>query len=278
MGLETAATIDQLNTSNPVATDGLGQADDHIRLIKSAVKSTFPNVTGVVSASHTELNKIDGYTGSTSELNVLDGITASTTELNKLDGVTASTTELNKIDGLTASTAELNKLDGATATTTELNYVDGVTSNIQTQLNSKYVAATQVTGTWQSGTGGTASLVTPADIKAAIIALETSSTPNFTSQVAFTSSVTTATHGLGALPSRWEVSVVCTVANLGYAVDDVIRLTSHNEGSGARGTTVSANATEITVAGSSVFLQQKSGGGVAALTNTDWDLIFEAWT
>ncbi len=54
-----------------------------------------------------------------------------------------------------------------------MNYVDGVTINIQNQLNAKYVAATQTTGTWQAGTGGTASLVTPANIKAAIIALET---------------------------------------------------------------------------------------------------------
>ena len=65
------------------------------------------------------------------------GITASTTELNKLDGVTASTTEINKLAGVTASTTEINKLDGVNASTTELNYLDGVTSNIQTQLNGK---------------------------------------------------------------------------------------------------------------------------------------------
>ena len=75
------------------------------------------------------------------------------------------------MDGVTATTAELNKMDGVTATTGELNYVDGVTSNIQNQLNTKYVAATQSTGTWQTGTGGTASLVTPANVKAAIDSL-----------------------------------------------------------------------------------------------------------
>ena len=52
-------------------------------------------------------------------------------------GVTATASELNKMDGVTATTAELNILDGVTATTAELNYVDGVTSNIQTQLNAK---------------------------------------------------------------------------------------------------------------------------------------------
>ena len=47
------------------------------------------------------------------------------TELNKLDGFTGSTTELNKVDGLTASTAELNKVDGLLASTGNLNLLYG---------------------------------------------------------------------------------------------------------------------------------------------------------
>ena len=103
------------------------------------------------------------------------GITATASEINKLDGVTASTAELNLLDGVTASTSELNLLDGATialaditATATELNYVDGVTSSIQTQLDAKYVAATQDTATWEAGSGTTESLISPAKVKAAI--------------------------------------------------------------------------------------------------------------
>lgn len=119
MGLETAATIDQLNTSNPVATDGLGQADDHIRLIKSAVKTTLPNVTGVINSSHTELNVLDGITSTTAELNVLDGITA---------------------------------------TTAELNYTDGVTSNIQTQLDTKITGVVAGSGLSGGGTSGSPTL------------------------------------------------------------------------------------------------------------------------
>ena len=71
---------------------------------------------------------------------IKDGVTlsATMTELNKLDGVTATTAELNILDGVTATTAELNIMDGVTATTTELNYVDGVTSAIQTQLSGKF--------------------------------------------------------------------------------------------------------------------------------------------
>ena len=38
--------------------------------------SRFPNVTGNVTASHTELNKLDGVTATTTELNLLAGATA----------------------------------------------------------------------------------------------------------------------------------------------------------------------------------------------------------
>jgi hypothetical protein len=46
MPVETAATIDELNASNPPQTDTLQQADDHLRLIKAAVKGTFPAIVG----------------------------------------------------------------------------------------------------------------------------------------------------------------------------------------------------------------------------------------
>ena len=104
------------------------------------------------------------------EINALSGLTASTAEINVLDGVTATTAELNVLDGVTATTAEINILDGVTATTAELNYVDGVTSAIQTQIDAKYEAATQTEATWEAGTGTTESLVSPAKVKAAILA------------------------------------------------------------------------------------------------------------
>ena len=128
MALESGTYVNSLNASNPASTDGLAQADDHIRLLKSTIKATLPNVTGA--------------------------ITATQLELNLMDGVTATTAELNVTDGLTATTAELNKLDGVTATTAELNYTDGVTSNIQTQLNTKITGVTAGSGLTGGGTSG----------------------------------------------------------------------------------------------------------------------------
>ena len=62
MALESATYIDGLVSANPVTTDGLNQGDDHLRLIKSAVKATFPNLTGAVTASQAELNLLAGLT------------------------------------------------------------------------------------------------------------------------------------------------------------------------------------------------------------------------
>jgi len=155
MALETGTYVNSLNASNPASTDGLAQADDHIRLLKSTIKSTLPNVTGAITATQLELNLMDGVTATTAELNVTDGLTATTAELNKLEGVTASTTEINKLDGLTASTAELN-------------YVDGVTSSIQTQLNGIQTIPSQAESTWVTGTDTTESTVTAEKLKAAI--------------------------------------------------------------------------------------------------------------
>lgn len=66
MALESGTYINSLNASNPVATDGLAQADDHLRLLKSTILSSFPGITGAVNATHTELNIVDGGTAATS--------------------------------------------------------------------------------------------------------------------------------------------------------------------------------------------------------------------
>jgi len=103
--------LDSLVSTNPVgATDPKSEGDDHIRGIKNTLKLSFPAISGAVTATHTELNLLDGVTSTTSELNILDGVTS--------------------------TTAELNLLDGVTATTAEINYSSGVTSAIQTQLDS----------------------------------------------------------------------------------------------------------------------------------------------
>lgn len=56
MPLESASYIDGLNPSYPGATDQVQQGDDHIRLLKAVIKSTFPNITAPVTKTAAELN------------------------------------------------------------------------------------------------------------------------------------------------------------------------------------------------------------------------------
>jgi len=57
MGLEVGTYISDLVVTNPVgATDPKSQGDDHLRLLKATIKASFPNITGAMTATHTQLN------------------------------------------------------------------------------------------------------------------------------------------------------------------------------------------------------------------------------
>lgn len=62
MTIETATYITDLNAAYPGATDLKSEGDDHIRLVKAVVKTTFPNVNGVVNPTPTEFNYVVGVT------------------------------------------------------------------------------------------------------------------------------------------------------------------------------------------------------------------------
>ncbi len=163
-----------LNASYPAAGDNKSEGDDHLRGIKTCLKTTLPNVTGAITATQAELNILDGATLSTAELNILDGVTATAAELNALDGITASTAELNIMDGVTATAAEINTLDGITATVTELNYTDGVTGAIQAQLDAKApLASPALTGTPTAPTAAPSTATTQIATTAFVDALVT---------------------------------------------------------------------------------------------------------
>jgi hypothetical protein len=90
MPLEQGTFINSLVVTNPASVDSLAQADDHLRLIKSTIKSTFPSITGAITADHSEINVLNGITSSTAELNILDGVTATAAEINYLSGATSN--------------------------------------------------------------------------------------------------------------------------------------------------------------------------------------------
>ena len=56
MALESTTYIDGLVATNPTSSDNVGDGDNHIRLVKSTLLATLPNVAGAITGTHTELN------------------------------------------------------------------------------------------------------------------------------------------------------------------------------------------------------------------------------
>ena len=102
---ESATYIADLDATLPAAATSPASADDHIRLLKSVLRASFPNISGAV---------------------------------------TASDAELNIADGLTVTAAELNKMVGVTVTAAEIEFADALTSAVQTQLAAKRSLTTNV--------------------------------------------------------------------------------------------------------------------------------------
>lgn len=106
-GLETGTYISDLVVTNPTGADDYATADDHIRLLKSTTKNTFPNITGAVLPTQVELNLLDGLTGTvwTSDN---DGA-ASTLDADLLDG--NSSAFFQNANNINAGTLAVARLD-----------------------------------------------------------------------------------------------------------------------------------------------------------------------
>lgn len=56
MALESTTYINGLIATNPTSSDNVGDGDNHIRLLKSTILATMPNVAGAITGTHTQLN------------------------------------------------------------------------------------------------------------------------------------------------------------------------------------------------------------------------------
>ncbi len=62
MGLETGAYVGDLNPNNPTPADPKSQGDDHIRLLKAALRQCFPGFTGSILLGGDATAVADAYT------------------------------------------------------------------------------------------------------------------------------------------------------------------------------------------------------------------------
>ena len=243
------------STTKIIYCDGAGSAAAVVDITGSLDLGSLVVGGTTVTATVAELNIMDGVTATTAELNIMDGVTSSTAEINKLDGFTGvvadlnyakdlrgtgvTTAEFDVLDGVTATTAELNIMDGVTATTAEINYIDGVTSSVQTQVNAKASNTTQATSVWQAGTGTTDSIVSPAKVKAAIVALTEASPIKAWARFSYTNNTSNATiqasDNIASInyvgTGEYQVAFTNNLADANYVVLGNYASTNDNSGS-----------------------------------------------
>ena len=62
MTVEVVNFINDLNPASPTGADSISEGDDHIRIIKQAIKDTFPNVTEAINSTAAEIDEaVAGY-------------------------------------------------------------------------------------------------------------------------------------------------------------------------------------------------------------------------
>jgi hypothetical protein len=251
MTVETATYISDLNTSYPAAGDSQTEGDDHIRLVKSTVKATFPNISGAVTPTHTELNYVDGVTS------------AIQTQLDAKapkGAVTAS--------GLTMATSRI--LGRTTASSGAVEEIS-IGSNLTLSAGTLSASAGGLTlGTPVATTSGTSIDFTsiPATVKQIFIAysgVSTNGTSAIQVQIGDSGGIETSGYAgstSGAANSSWSAGALLhdsgTAAGRSYS--GVITLTLMNSSTNTWAITVNTGRTDSN--GGSY------GGGAKALTAT----------
>lgn len=118
MGLETGTYIDSLVVTNPVTNDPVHQGDDHLRLIKSTIKNTFPNLNGAMTATDEQLSALGA------DQAALALLADSQTDLTALAGIRQTLSSLAVADLM-----RVNRLFRAPSSVT-LTYASGLLTNV----------------------------------------------------------------------------------------------------------------------------------------------------
>ena len=137
MALESATYISELVDTNPTVSDPVGQGDDHLKLIKTVLKTQFSGLAGTtaITTDEAEMNLLDGgYEGTA----VMSTSETGTTKFLRVDGDNTSSwqvppdtnTTYTAGDGLdltgTAFSTDLVSNGGLEIQSTELSVSQGI--------------------------------------------------------------------------------------------------------------------------------------------------------
>lgn len=133
MGLETGTFIDDLNSSNPIGTDGSDAGDNHLRLIKSVLKNTFKGAVRAFQFPTAPAAKTAAYTVLSTDENALirgdasSGAFDITLPLGSSIGFTNFKVTIMKSDSssnaITGKPSGSDTINGASSTTFATQYL-----------------------------------------------------------------------------------------------------------------------------------------------------------
>lgn len=134
MALESGNYITDLVITNPVGGDSKNQGDDHLRLLKTCVKQSFPSVSGAVTMTHTELNTVTSR-----------GLKAGETWTGTHDWTGAVVNVLTQTAGDSSTKAASTAFVATTAFASALPGQSGA--------DGKFVKSNGTTASWEQATG-----------------------------------------------------------------------------------------------------------------------------
>lgn len=159
-------TIDLLNTAYPETLSAFADGEDHMRGIKTAIKGTFPNLTGAVTPTHTVINAALAGTAASTKMGGT-GHTTSGTNSAAIGGSTNTTSGINSAvlggETNTASSSGSGVIAGANCT------ADGVCA----LSHGQYATARGVAGAFSGGSSGATSTLGQAQKRELVLFVQT---------------------------------------------------------------------------------------------------------
>lgn len=147
MALETGTYISDLVAANPPNSDQKAQGAGHLRLLKSTIKATFPNVTGAVTPTHTLLNTV-GVTQAVTD----DSTNTATTAF--VQDVVAATAFTNALPAQAGNSGKFVTTNGSVASWDAISQVPS-----QTTHSGKFLTTNGTAASWSTVVQGSLVLI-----------------------------------------------------------------------------------------------------------------------